>query len=438
MKIEHLKPIPEKIKKQIEITDNTISSYFNLARFYSYITTIDRELVKVTVAVRNYENHLLIKQVAVHGVDSENCFVRDMEYNFLGISPFKVGWYELGVKYPTSKKPSYEDGKWYEAPYKYYNPYSYCINLKHALDFKRYKYSAIDIADPICPIKYLRLYKEFPQLEYLVKAGFHTIAYSKTILKKISKDKAFTKWLLKNKEEIENKHHKIPTILEAYRHNISLEQAKHRRTIKQDNKYYFEDWLKEAIPNLNDLADYILKQKKSFFIYRDYINACRQLGIELTKEVLFPKNLQRLHDLRINQLASQKAKLDEAKNKENIAKFKKVAKKYLPLEYTEQDVYMAKIAHKPNDLVVEGKKLNHCVGRMGYDIKMINEETLIFFIRLKYKPNTPLVTVEYSPSQQKILQCYAYHDTKPNDDILNFVNNYWLPYANKQIQQIAA
>ena len=123
-----------------------------------------------------------------------------MEYNFLGISPFKVGWYELGVKYPTSKKPSYEDGKWYEAPYKYYNPYSYCINMKHALDFKRYKYSAIDIANPICPIKYLRLYKEFPQLEYLVKAGFHTIAYSKTILKKISKDKAFTKWLLKNKD----------------------------------------------------------------------------------------------------------------------------------------------------------------------------------------------------------------------------------------------
>ena len=186
------------------------------------------------------------------------------------------------------------------------------------------------------------------------------------------------------------------------------------------------------------LTDYILNQKKSFFIYRDYLNACRQLGIELTKEVLFPKNLQRLHDLRINQLASQKAKLDEAKNKENIAKFKKVAKKYLPLEYTEQDVYMAKIAHKPNDLVVEGNKLNHCVGRMGYDIKMINEETLIFFIRLKDKPNTPLVTVEYSPSQQKILQCYAYHDTKPNDDILNFVNNYWLPYANKQVQQIAA
>lgn len=117
MKIEHLKPIPEKIKKQIEIADNTISSYFNLARFYSYLTTVDKELVKITVAVRNYENHLLIKQVAVHGVDSENCFVRDMEYNFLGISPFKVGWYELGVKYPTSKKPSYEDGKWYEAPY---------------------------------------------------------------------------------------------------------------------------------------------------------------------------------------------------------------------------------------------------------------------------------------------------------------------------------
>ena len=90
------------------------------------------------------------------------------------------------------------------------------------------------------------------------------------------------------------------------------------------------------------------------------------------------------------------------------------------------------------DLIHEGEILNHCVGRMGYDQKFAREETLIFFIRTKEQPDTPLVTVEYSPTQKKVLQCYGDHDSKPTEEILDFVHKKWLPYANKQIKQIAA
>ena len=99
---------------------------------------------------------------------------------------------------------------------------------------------------------------------------------------------------------------------------------------------------------------------------------------------------------------------------------------------------MAIIAQKPSDLIHEGEILHHCVGRMGYDQKFAREETLIFFIRTKKQPNTPLVTVEYSPTQKKVLQCYGDHDSKPTEEILDFVHKKWLPYANKQIKQIAA
>lgn len=92
----------------------------------------------------------------------------------------------------------------------------------------------------------------------------------------------------------------------------------------------------------------------------------------------------------------------------------------------------------PRDLVREGQILEHCVGRMNYDQKFVREESLIFFIRTKEAPNTPLVTVEYSPSRKKILQCYGKKDSTPNDTILEFVNKKWLPFANRQLKKLAA
>ena len=75
---------------------------------------------------------------------------------------------------------------------------------------------------------------------------------------------------------------------------------------------------------------------------------------------------------------------------------------------------------------------------MNYDQRFIREESLIFFIRKKEQPDTPLVTLEYSPRSHKVLQCCGEHDHKPSEDILHYVNKIWLPYANRTIKQIAA
>ena len=80
--------------------------------------------------------------------------------------------------------------------------------------------------------------------------------------------------------------------------------------------------------------------------------------------------------------------------------------------------------------------MHHCVGRMNYDIRFAQEESLIFFVRMKERPNTPLVTLEYSLKTHRVLQCYATHNTKPSEDVLHYVNKIWLPYANKALKQI--
>lgn len=73
---------------------------------------------------------------------------------------------------------------------------------------------------------------------------------------------------------------------------------------------------------------------------------------------------------------------------------------------------------------------------MNYGQKFAREETLIFFVRDKNNQDSPFVTLEYSLNKHKILQCYAEHNTKPQEDVSNFITKKWLPYANRELRKI--
>ena len=122
-----------------------------------------------------------------------------------------------------------------------------------------------------------------------------------------------------------------------------------------------------------------------------------------------------------------------------VSDFLIAAEKYLPLaEFAGDKHFAIFIARSPAELVKEGNALSHCVGHNGYDKKMAKQETLIFFVRKIEELDKPFVTLEYSLKTKRILQCYAYNNTKPEDNVLEFVNNKWIPHANKQLEKIAA
>ena len=142
------------------------------------------------------------------------------------------------------------------------------------------------------------------------------------------------------------------------------------------------------------LYHYLSKQNANTHSYLDYWNACNYLGLNMTDEKnRYPHDFKRWHDIRIDEYHTMLARDDEQKRKDFYEKFAAVAEKYLGLQYDRKSDYIAIIALSPNDLVREGQILEHCVGRMNYDQKFVLEESLIFFIRTKDAPNTPLVTV---------------------------------------------
>lgn len=435
MKAEKIRPVPKYIVKRIKKADEMQNPKpIGTTRYFSYLTKNDGELVKVTVAVRHCRGKWYYKQVAVHGVHSDKCFVKDMAFYFIG--GYITGWYSEGL---TRYEKWYESKEWGWAEDKYFNPVAPVVNKEFIDKFSEYKYSAYSLCNMEI-IRYLRTYEKYPQAEYLLKAGLSNLVSSKQILEKAGKDKKFRKYLYRNADEISKNYYYIQSILKAYRTSKSLRQVQDYEEAKKNlisSKY---DDIKELFKSeLNEYFDYIAKNNTSNSTYRDYLHACNYLGIDMTqKKNRFPHDFMRWHDIRIDEQRTKRAMEDEEKRKGLYEQFTEVAAKYTPLQRLGKGVFICIIAKSPAELIREGEVLHHCVGKMNYDQKFIREESLIFFIRSKETPDIPLVTVEYSLSQKKVLQCYADSDTRPSADIENFVYKEWLPYANRKLRKICA
>lgn len=438
MKIEKIKPIPKYIREKIHQYDKKFyNGTYARNHFYSYLTKNDGELVKVTVAAKVKKSVWYCKQVAVHGVHSDKCFVKDMYYTNIG--GYSVGWHSEGL---TNQRCWYEYGEWGWTTDDMFDPYAPIVNREYILEkFPEYKYSAVDRFTGIDVFKYLRLYEQYPQIEYLTKLGLHNIAMSTQILRLCGKDKNFRKWIAKNRQDIVLSDYYVSSIIKAYKTGKSIYEINNfaKRKIKFDHADRMDNVKALVKKEVGKFLDYIEKQNTNFYSYRDYLDACQYLGLDMDEEKnRYPHDFKRWHDIRIDEYRSAKALKDEQERKEFYDRFAAVASKYLGLEYDKKSVYIAIIAQKPSDLTREGELLHHCVGRMGYDQKFAREESLIFFIRTKEEPEKPLVTVEYSLKNKKVLQCYGDHDSKPDDCVMEFVNKKWLPYANRKLKQIAA
>ena len=430
-----IKPIPKNILNKIKKLD--LQEYpkpNGNTRFYKYFTQNRKELCEVVVAVRNHYKNWYCKQVVVHGINTDKVYLQDIG---LTMGFYKVGWYREGI----SKYPHWTDYDWGYNDAKYFRINAPIINKEYISKLEKYKYSAVDLYKYTDILNYLKFYEKYPKCELLVKAGMSNLATSIQILRLCEKDKNFCKWLYKNKYKASSGYY-ISSIINAYKQNKDIEEVynfeKFKKYFAKENNFQnLKTFLKHN--EKDKFIEYLIKQKTDGYSYEDYRNACQYLGIDMTIDKnRYPHNFKKWHDIRIDQYHTTKAEKDEQERKALYETFSKVAQKYVSLErLLIKEDYICIIAKSPQQLIYEGEQLSHCVGRMNYDQKFAREETLIFFIRNRLSPNTPLVTLEYSIKTHKVLQCYGDHDTKPNDEILNFVNKKWLPYANRKLRQIA-
>lgn len=440
MKIEKIKPIPKYILEKIKKLDESRNiKPCGQLRFYSYLAKNDGDLCRITVAVKVYKKVWYCKQVAVHGLHSDIAFVHDMEYAYMG--GYKVDFYDQGMR-QYNAPAWYAKGKWYECKDKYYAPtFAPCVNVEYALKTPSLKYSACDLYKGDDVIEYLRTYEAYPQAEMLVKLGLSRYALSKQILTKIAIDKAFRKFLGKNRDILSSsKQIYVSSIISAYKQGKPIETVQELEAFKKElAQPYYKNFRADFKGEEERLFNYLAKQNTTFALYRDYISACRYLELDLTADRnRYPHEFKRWHDIRIDEMATAKALKNEQERKKYAQDFATVASKYMPLQSLENGAYIVVIAQDPTELVREGEFLHHCVGKMGYDRKFAREESLIFFVRSATDTETPLATIEFSLKSKEIVQFYADHNTTPDKATRDYVNNVWLPTAQKALKKIAA
>ena len=436
MKIENIKETPKYIWERIKKKDkSTHHTHEGTTRYYSYLTKNDGELVKVTVAVKGRAGKLYHKQVAVHGLNSDFCFARDMVYHYIG--GYHVGWYDVGL---SKQEKWYEDGLFYKCNGDLFDPFAIPVNNDYITKKQKYKYCGLDYFTGSDTLKYISLFLEYPIIEMLAKAGLSYIFNSISLLKALTKDKTFRKWIYKNKDIIIEKRLNATFILNAYKGKANIGKSVQikelKSLIRKDEKYKILPTLFKG--NYEKMFDYLEKQDTNVHFYADYIQACEKLNLDLSlPRVYIPHNLKYWHDYRIDEYCTKYAITDEKAKAEHYKKFAAVSKKYDKLKQYASDGYQILLAQSPADLFREGMHLHHCVGNGAYDQRVIREESLIFFLRKNEEVDIPFATIEYSLIQKQVLQLYIFNDQKPSNTIQDLIHNKWSNYAKKQLRKIA-
>ena len=318
--------------------------------------------------------------------------------------------------YGYSYKPISDFDYW--STEKIMNLYAPIINIDDLFKADKYKYCGFS-GNCYGLFKYLKMYNDDPATEYFGKMGINP---SKQLMNKCKKDRNFINFLRINANDVN--YYGVTATIYAYEHHMSIYEANKYLEWKRYCERQTKDFKDIKKIGTNRIRLYEYASKVGIRNYKDYWEACVNLEMDMkdTKNI-YPKDFQAMHDLRINEWSSKKAKMDEKERRDFYKKFRNKAAGLKMLEVV-GDKYTVLIPDSPKDLVREGKLLHHCVGRMGYDKKMLNGECIIGFIRLNEQNEKPYVTVEYLTKSKKISQCYAEHDSRPPADVIKFADEW--------------
>lgn len=306
--------------------------------------------------------------------------------------------------------------------------YTKIINLQTIFEDKRFKYCAYKERFGNL-MEYLKLYVEHPEIELMAKLN---VKPTKLLVNKCQ-DKQFCRFLFEHKKDFEEAVYSPTEIVYAYKKHISLQEVYKKLWQKRRAERDTAKWSNIKTKGLDrvKLAEFAYKEGMSR--YHDYWEAINALGYDIldTKNT-YPKDFERMHDLRIDEYESMKAKEDAKKKKQLSKQIKKVAEKYKPA-LIEDKKFCVILPEKVMDFKQEGMKLHHCVGKMGYDKKMAEERSLIAFIREKGKKEIPFVTAEIilSSGAPKLVQLYGDHDTKPKEEVRIFAEQFTKEVINQ-------
>lgn len=280
---------------------------------------------------------------------------------------------------------------------------------------------------------YVKLYRQYPIGEMLMKLGLYRMIKEKP-MKKIQNDKAFQKWLFKHAEEVHGMAY--TTAFNAYRKQPEGDARDYQRSLNyriecgkklaDADKTLTRRLYRYATPE--KICEYLSKYGIGARPYMDYIRAADWLQLDFSDtKVIFPRNFNEVHDSYTEQygrhLAEQEIIRETVAAKKNARvlntlnrRILSTSEKFAYCAWTSGD-YVAVLATCKQDLINEGAMQNNCVGRMEYDKRMAEGKSFICFIRNKENFNESFITAEVDCKTLTVKQFYMKGNNVASDEM---------------------
>ena len=148
--------------------------------------------------------------------------------------------------------------------------------------------------------------------------------------------------------------------------------------------------------------------------YCDYLLMCEVLNYDMKNDfVLFPRDLPQAHKA-INELSNPETA--EAYNRRIASDFEKLEERY----HFQSGGLLVTAPHSADEIVTEGQKLHHCVGRYVKDV--VRNNCIILFIRETKNPDKPYCTVELKDGD--VYQARVYDNHLPPAKVQRFIDRW--------------
>jgi hypothetical protein len=289
------------------------------------------------------------------------------------------------------------------------------------------------------------LYSRYPCVEYLTKLGFGSLVqmklngypthgalywHGKNLLKVLRLTKQDFTEIKKQKIIVNFDFLKTFQISKKLNWDLSLMEID---KLSVDFGAYYLDVFKTLteIAPVRQILTYLQKQcendKGSMLSrlndYRDYINECKQLKMDLTNhKVVFPKDLIAAHQ-------ETTVRIKFKSDKELAKKFKIQAKKLQKYYFEFEGLFIRPPQHF-KELLNEGNTLHHCVAT--YTKQHAEGKTGILFIRNSAQPEKPFYTVEIS--KDRVMQVQGDHHREPTPEVKEFMEAFEAAKLGKKIK----
>lgn len=370
----------------------------------------DDEVLQRVWSYRRTKKYGVEYTEVIRKVTNNGTWYRNMY--FCGTGGWQVVYEPKDIsKYYYGYETTRYDGAWFNvwdwAEPTWFKGWYNTLNIDEVFKGTKYEFCGYVGGDLI---DYLERWEKDSWVEMFGKIGIYP---EKSYIRKCGKDPEFCRFLREHRTDAS--HYGPKATIYAYDHKMEIREARDELEKRREILEYIP-LVKMAKLDPLKVWKYIKRTSgyRAYAAYNDYLRAVLELKLDLKNtKITFPRDFQAAHDMRIEEYSTLMRRRDEEKRKKDNEAFRASLEKFRDKAEAQMAGWCIILPASIFDLVNEGDVLHHCVGRMGYDKKVINGQSVIAFMRPAGKPDVPYITIEYGISQKKVLQAHGDKNSNP-------------------------